>query len=164
MLIVFSYSHNNVSRSYAVEPSTSRVTRNLPLMRNLREHHKTVLRDDDQAHEFVIHRYIPFHCTSSLTISCHSSVATTANINPHRRALPNELLYMIVDHLRNDTKSLARLLRVCKKWFVLLGPRLWIHGDPLYLQASFVRSHKRRNLYASFLRSIHFWSHEKFWN
>jgi len=71
---------------------------------------------------------------------------------------------MILHHLRHDPKSLSRLLRVHKKWFFLLVSHLWLHGDPEHLQASYVKTHKRRTLYASSIRSIHFWSHEKFWN
>lgn len=71
---------------------------------------------------------------------------------------------MITHHLRDDPKTLSRLLRVRKKWFILLASRLWLHGDPSYLQATLVKSHRRRTLYASFIRDIHFWSHEKFWS
>lgn len=163
-LLTASRSHDNSSRSYAAVVSTLRSTANRLLLRKSREDLKTVTRGNQQVPEFVGHQYLPVHCPLLLTTPCYSSTVSIVNINPPRRELPNELVEMIVHHLCNDPRSISRLLRVRKKLFFLLASRLWLHGDPEHLQASCVKTHKRRTLYASFIRSIHFWSHEKFWN
>ena len=115
MLITTSRSHDNSSRSYAAVASIPRTPANRPLLRKSREDLKTVARGNEQVPEFVGHQSIPVHCPSSLATPCHSPAASIVNIDPLRRELPNELVEMIVHHLRDDPKSLSRLLRVRKK-------------------------------------------------